>query len=323
MSSGELAEPCGTDEYYDRVGHRGHFRQSHSTADLIFKSFPSDGRDARIHQGGFLRANDLEFLKEISIGLVVNVASNIEAPPWLDQPDAPRWWHFLIPELTRGSPIFPVFASLYQVVSNALLRGENVFIHCRAGAHRAGTCVAAFAMIAYGLHPWAAVRQVKDRRSVTELTGRNFLLLQALHKELQQKRTDTSASAASAASSAAGGSSWAAASASSAASSSAAGSASAAASAAPPLERPQATKRKAAAALDAEVPAKPPPKHIEAKVPSATKPRAATASKRKAAAAPELPTIHEELPEADLDLFEEPSPASAPANEPVLDAARC
>ena len=81
----------------------------------------------------------------------------------------------------------PAFEEFYRLVSNSLLRSEHVFTHCRAGAHRAGTCTAAYAIMAYRLGPWEAVKQVTKRRPCTQVTGANFMLLTALHKELQRR----------------------------------------------------------------------------------------------------------------------------------------
>ena len=72
------SRPRTSDQFYDALGRRGHYRPCHSTADLIFTQNTNDG-EARIYQGGYLRANDIAFLTEISIALVVNVTSNIPA----------------------------------------------------------------------------------------------------------------------------------------------------------------------------------------------------------------------------------------------------
>ena len=124
------------------------------------------------------------------------------------------------------------FERLHRLVLNSLREGGHVLIHCRAGAHRAGTCTAAYALMAYTLNPFEAVGQVSIRRPCTQVTGANFMLLTALHKELQRLAV-ASASAAPAAFSEAEGSASAAASAAPEAISEAEGSASAAASAAP------------------------------------------------------------------------------------------
>ena len=206
------SRPRASDHFYDVVGRRAFYTPCHSTVDLIFTQ-NTEGGEARIYQGGYTRANDLAFLNEISIGLVVNVSANIPAPEWHGRVGAPHWCRWVAPE-TR--PVFPAFEQLYRLLSSSLLRSENVLIHCRAGAHRAGTCTAAYAMMAYRLDPWEAVRRVHSRRPCTQVTGSNFMLRTVLNHELLQ-RAGASASAAPAAFSEAEGSASAAASAASAA----------------------------------------------------------------------------------------------------------
>ena len=67
------------------------------------------------------------------------------------------------------------------MASNAISRGTSVFIHCRVGAHSAGTCTSAYGMMAYGLNPYVAVKSVTERRQVTQVSGSNLVLLNALY----------------------------------------------------------------------------------------------------------------------------------------------
>ena len=77
--AGRQSVPRASDHFYDSLGQRGYYHQSHDTADLIFKTYIDDGRSVKIYQGGYMRTNDLKFLREIGVGLVVNVTSNIDA----------------------------------------------------------------------------------------------------------------------------------------------------------------------------------------------------------------------------------------------------
>ena len=74
--------PRSGDEWCDRFGRRAPFRESLNTADLIFTR-NLRGREVRIYQGGYLRANDLEYLAQISVTLVINVTGNVPSHPWL------------------------------------------------------------------------------------------------------------------------------------------------------------------------------------------------------------------------------------------------
>ena len=70
-----------------------------------------------------------------------------------------------------GLPILPLFTEFYQVVSNSILHGMNVFIYCHAGAQRAGTCTAAYGTMAYDLTPYVAMKLVSERRHVSQVAG--------------------------------------------------------------------------------------------------------------------------------------------------------
>ena len=76
------------------------------------------------------------------------------------------------------------FERLHRLLLNSLLGGGSVLMLCRAGAHSAGTCTAAYAIMAYRLDRFEAVGQVSIHRPCTQVTGANFMLLTALHKEL-------------------------------------------------------------------------------------------------------------------------------------------
>ena len=103
-----FVRPRGSDQFYDALGQRSHYRHSHSTADLIFTSKTDDGVEAHIYFGGYLCANDLDFLTEIVIRLVVNATANIEAIAWHGRLDAPRWRRFCAPECSK-SPVLRAF----------------------------------------------------------------------------------------------------------------------------------------------------------------------------------------------------------------------
>ena len=104
------SRPRASDHFYDVVGRRAFYTPCHSTFELIFTQ-NTEGGEARIYQGRCTRANDLAFLNEISIGLVVNVSANIPAPEWHGRVGAPHWCRWVAPE-TR--PVFPAFEQLYS-----------------------------------------------------------------------------------------------------------------------------------------------------------------------------------------------------------------
>jgi len=322
----------GGEFYYDALGQSGPYRHCHDTADLIFSCRNADGVEARIYQGGYMRANDIQYMQELRIGLVVNCTSNIERPPWHGQSDAPNWIRFPIAgaifDATRhGVPILPYFRRFHTVVSNAIQAGNNIFIHCRAGAHRAGTCTAAYALMAFDLTPRQAVREVSKQRRVTQVTGDNFHLLLTLYKELQDQASAPQAApaASSAASSAAEVASSAAAPAAPAASS--------AASSATPSAAFSAASSAAEVASSAAAPAAPAASSAEAgsglSSAVAAPEAAAGLSSAVAAAAPEAAAGSSSAvaattaaSQADWEMLEKPpsedesDPPAPPANEP-------
>ena len=101
------SRPRASDHFYDVVGRRAFYTPCHSTVDLTFTQ-NTEGGEARIYQGGYTRANDLAFLNEISIGLVVNVSANIPAPEWHRRVGAPHWCRWVAPKLNTR-PVFPAF----------------------------------------------------------------------------------------------------------------------------------------------------------------------------------------------------------------------
>ena len=67
------AGPRSSDQYYDRRGNRAGYRPSHDTADVVYRFHNRDtGAMAKGYQGGVRRAEDLEFLQEFNIRLVIN-----------------------------------------------------------------------------------------------------------------------------------------------------------------------------------------------------------------------------------------------------------
>ena len=91
------AGPRSSDQYYDRRGQRAGYRPCHDTADVVYKFHNKNtGATAKVYQGGFHRAEDLEFLRASNIRLVINCTHNLNAPRWVNQPGAPVFHRFPI-----------------------------------------------------------------------------------------------------------------------------------------------------------------------------------------------------------------------------------
>ena len=233
----------------------------------------------------------------MNIRLVVNCTENISRPAWHGQHGTPGWMRFPVCRtIPRPDPLDPLrfwpviaqFWPLYQAITEALKTG-NVFIHCRAGAHRAGTVTSAFGMFCFGYTAAEAVRNVRLRRRVTQVDGDNMFLLRMLQAQLEDWKRTGSASAAPAAASAASSAASAAPAAAPAASSAAsatpaaASAASSAASAAPAAAPAASSAASAAPAAASPVSSAVSVSSAESAAPAAASPASSAASVSSAA----------------------------------------
>ena len=74
---------------------------------------------------------------------------------------------------------------LFDFVDGALAKGENVMVHCLAGAHRAGTSGVALAMYYLRLSAVQGTMFVKERRPIVDPIGSFPELLKRLDAALQ------------------------------------------------------------------------------------------------------------------------------------------
>eukprot|EP00969_Alexandrium_andersonii_P269919 11930278-Alexandrium_andersonii.AAC.1 len=58
-------------------------------------------------------------------------------------------------------------------IIHVIQNGGSVYIHCVAGAHRAGTVTSGFAMICFHYTPVQATQAVGRARAVTKVDGDN------------------------------------------------------------------------------------------------------------------------------------------------------
>ena len=77
------------DEWCDWLGKQAPYRESHNTVDLIF-THNLRGKEARIYQGGHLRANDLKYITHISIALVCGPSIGFKNVPPRKTSDSPN-----------------------------------------------------------------------------------------------------------------------------------------------------------------------------------------------------------------------------------------
>jgi len=79
---------------------------------------------------------------------------------------------------------------LFRWVDERLSEGNNVMVHCLAGAHRAGTSGVAYVMHASGLDVRSALRAVQARRPVVDPIFDFKLLLETLDTALHMRSGD-------------------------------------------------------------------------------------------------------------------------------------
>ena len=78
---------------------------------------------------------------------------------------------FQVTQGSRAQDVFAFFTPVFDAVFAALAVGQSVLLHCRAGAHRAGTVSCATVMWFGRLSADAAIRSVKGSRDVVRVDG--------------------------------------------------------------------------------------------------------------------------------------------------------
>lgn len=91
-------------------------------------------------------------------------------------------WHIeslprMKPHLKDGEQIFNFLHPVHSYIQSCLERGENVMVHCMAGAHRAGTTGVSYMMKASGLGYEDARRVARKVRPVVDPCGQLETLL--------------------------------------------------------------------------------------------------------------------------------------------------
>ena len=109
---------------------------------------------------------DFDLLRELGVGLVINMRWMPGPRPPVGDPDLRYLWF-----RTFDSPLLPIpLRALIQGVQMALEEikaGGKVYTHCAAGRHRS-VAMAAAILIAQGLAPEGAMSLIKERRPVAD-----------------------------------------------------------------------------------------------------------------------------------------------------------
>lgn len=185
--------PCGSadelvtearrlDELHDAVGQN--FRPHHQTMNPVWVV-----GQAVLFLGGWRCANDWTLMEENNIKLVVNCTDSVQSHPDLGKKGGTSFIQFMVTRAHRARDVYAMFRDeVFEAVVDALAAGKSVLIHCRAGAHRAGTVTCALVMYMGHLSMDEAVRSVKRSRSVVSISGTFCLVLRDLEAALARER---------------------------------------------------------------------------------------------------------------------------------------
>lgn len=112
------------------------------------------------------RSEAYPVLRDLGIGLVINMRWERRPYPDLHDPPLPALW---LP--TFDSPLIPIPVHvLFRGAHSALgvmAQGQGVYVHCQMGRHR-GVAMGAAILIARGATPDEAIGLIKARRPVAD-----------------------------------------------------------------------------------------------------------------------------------------------------------
>jgi len=107
-----------------------------------------------------------------NIKFVVNCTGNsVPSHPDLGRRGGTSFIQFMVAETTTAPDVYDCFAYVCDSVVAALAAGKSVLVHCRAGAHRAGTVAVALVMHMSNMSARDAVKSVKRCRPVVSISG--------------------------------------------------------------------------------------------------------------------------------------------------------
>ena len=180
--------PCGSevagnarraDEEADVRGR--HFRPYHQTMNVIWRV-----GSAVLWLGGWHCGNDWELMEEHNIKHVVNCTDRVQSHPDLGRKGGTTFLKFMVTAGGYADNAFDFFRPVFESIVAALAAGKSVLIHCRAGAHRAGTTACAVVMHLGRLGVEEAARMVKKSRSVVSISGDFWRLLKRLEADMRR-----------------------------------------------------------------------------------------------------------------------------------------
>lgn len=165
----------------------------HNDLDAVWQH-PRTG--ARVFIGNRRAASQKKTLQHHGIRAIVN-CQDLESQNFFESSGDVRYlrfdvqaWPSAVPEEknVEGTGTVEYFTPCFQWIDGALEQGDNVLIHCYAGAHRAGTVGTAFLMHASRLHLQEALRMAQHCRPIINPFARLLKLLHMLDRALTRER---------------------------------------------------------------------------------------------------------------------------------------
>lgn len=165
----------------------------HTDLDMIWQDAKTG---ARVYIGNRRAATTRKVLEPCGISTIINcqdLASansfeGSETGPAIEylRMDVQHWPDEIAEENNeRGVGVLEYFAPCFNGIDSSMQRGENVLVHCYAGAHRAGTVGIAFLMHAGRLRLHEALRVAQRCRPIVNPFARLLKLLHMLEKALE------------------------------------------------------------------------------------------------------------------------------------------
>eukprot|EP00756_Hemistasia_phaeocysticola_P034500 Hpha_TRINITY_DN16523_c8_g1::TRINITY_DN16523_c8_g1_i1::g.137072::m.137072 len=124
--------------------------ERYSPCDPLWRH-PESG--ATMYVGGQRVASDREELRKLNITRIVNCQDRDGRNYFQSDPDLEYLqfeigtWRSVTTATDGGPGTWKYFEPVFRFVSDNLTAGQNVLVHCLAGAHRAGTCGIALLML--------------------------------------------------------------------------------------------------------------------------------------------------------------------------------
>lgn len=157
----------------------------YNTMDAIW-THPTGG--GIIYVGDRVGASDLNLLKDRGIKKVVNcTVGNQAIPNYHEDSDEIEYITFPIAHWSlyvgpSDESVLDFCEELFNFVEDGTSQGENVYIHCLAGAHRAGTC-GVTCLIHFGvLSVDQAIAEAKSKRPIIDPIGTFPEFLARVHR---------------------------------------------------------------------------------------------------------------------------------------------